>query len=131
MPYETIAGTYVVAPLFLRHFADALDGDKMSQAEEDRLNATHQENVARLKALCAGVDARLGDLTALRPAAPEVESLGVAIGDATMSPAMKACVGFHAEALGHWKTAYRLYFGAAIASLYERDWIAERLARRP
>jgi hypothetical protein len=104
--------------------ASAVEGG-MSEAEEDRLNAENQSNVARLRASCAGIDARLGDLNALRPAAAEVERLGTQIGDDILSSASKACVGFHAEAAGHTRRAYALYFGAAINSLYERDWIAE------
>lgn len=105
--------------------AEALNGEGMSKAEENRLNAEAREAVARLKALCAGIDTRLGDLAALRPAAAEAERLGTAVGDATMSAANRACVGFHAEAAGHHRRAYALYFSAAIDSLYERDWIAE------
>ena len=111
-----VLGTLAAASVF---------DDGMSQAEEDRLNARNQDNVARLRALCAGLDTRLANLPALRPNAAEVEALGLAIGEDIMSASSKACVAFHAESLGHWQTAYRLYFGAAIASLYERGWIAE------
>lgn len=105
--------------------AEAVNGEGMSKAEEDRLNAEAQAALARLKALCAGIDIRLADLAALRPAAAEAERLGTAIGDAVMSPASRACVGFHAEAAGHDRRAYALYFSAAIDSLYERGWVAE------
>ncbi len=102
----------------------AVSGEGMSRAEENRLNAEHRDNVKRIRALCTGIDARLGDLASLRPAAAEVMRLGTSIGDDVMSPDTQACVAFHAEAAGDLRRAYRLYFKTAIASLYEREWVA-------
>ena len=105
--------------------AEAVNGEGMSRAEENRLNAENRSNVARLRTLCAGIDTRLSDLPALTPNAPEVARLASAIGEPTLSPDSKACAGFHAESAGAFSDAYRLYFGAAVESLSERSWIAE------
>lgn len=106
--------------------AEAVSGeDSISRAEENRLNAENQTNVARFRTLCAGIDARLADIAALRPHAPEIARLTSAIGEQILSADGKACAGFHAESTGAFRAAYRLYFGAAVESMSERSWIAE------
>ncbi len=105
--------------------AEAVSGDGMSRAEENRLNAENQSNVARFRTLCTGIDTRLSDLPALKPNAPEVMRLTSGIGENILSADGKACAGFHAESLGRFEDAYRLYFGAAVESMSERSWIAE------
>lgn len=105
--------------------AEAVNGEGMSRAEENRLNAENQTNVTRFRTLCAGIDTRLSDLPALKPYAPEVMRLTSSIGENILSPEGKACAGFHAESLGRFDDAYRLYFGAAVNSMSERSWIAE------
>ena len=105
--------------------AQVVTGDGMDSAEEERLNGEHQEKVARLRALCAAIETEYRDSALLRSRAEEAEYLGLAVGHDIMEPRHRACVAFHAEAAGHFETAYRLYFSAAIDSLFEREWIAE------
>ncbi|MFT3809811.1 MAG: hypothetical protein QM698_07815 [Micropepsaceae bacterium] len=106
--------------------AEAVSGeDRISRAEENRLNAENQTNVARFRTLCAGIDTRLSDLPVLKANAPEVARLTRAIGEQILAADGKACAGFHAESMGAFPDAYRLYFGAAVESMSERSWIAE------
>lgn len=105
--------------------AQAVTGDGMNPAEEERLNREHQGKVTRLKALCANLESEYRDAALLKSRAEEAEYLGLAVGHDIMAPRHRACVAFHAEAAGHYDVAYRLFFSAAVDSLYEREWIAE------
>lgn len=105
--------------------AEAASHDGIGEAEQRRLNAQAQENVARLRMLCAGLETDYRDTASLRSRAAEVEQLSLAVGHDVMEPRSKACVAFHAEAVGHFDAAYRLFFGAAIEALWERRGIAE------
>ncbi len=112
-----VLGTLVVA--------DAVDGGEPTGAQQRQWNADAQNAVARLTALCAGIETGYRDTAALKARAAEAEYLGLAVGHTVMNTRHKACVAFHAEAAGHYDTAYRLFFGAAIDSAYDRRWARE------
>ena len=105
--------------------ADAVSGEGPSEADQRKWNADAQKAVADLTALCAGIETGYRDKTALKANAARAEALGLAVGHDIMDPRKKACVAFHAEAAGHFDTAYRLFFGAAIDSAFDRKWAAE------
>lgn len=105
--------------------ADAVNNEGPSQAEQDQWNRDAQAALAALRARCDGIEAWYRDTARLKAHAAEVQRLGLAVGHDIMEQRLKACVAFHAEAAGDYETAYKLYFVAAVDSLYERGWIAE------
>lgn len=112
-----VLGTLVVA--------DAVSGEGPSEADQRQWNADAQKAVADLKALCTGIETGYRDTATLKANAARAEALGLAVGHNIMDARMKACVAFHAESAGHFEPAYRLFFGAAIDSAYDRKWATE------
>lgn len=114
------------AVILLGAAAVADDGNGLTAAEERALDARQAQSVATLERVCATIEARMRDRAALKPDAASVLEAAGALGPDTMGQRFMACTGFHAEAVGDFALAWRMYFYAAMNSLWQREGEAER-----
>lgn len=106
--------------------AVAGDGNGLTSAEERALDERQAQSVATLERVCATIELRMRDMSALKPDAASVIDAAGALGPDTMRQRFMACTGFHAEAVGDFAFAWRMYFYAAMNSLWQREGEAER-----
>ncbi|HRK70391.1 MAG TPA: hypothetical protein PLA85_02305 [Micropepsaceae bacterium] len=102
------------------------DGNGLSASEERALNERQAQSAATMERICATIETRMRDMAALKPDAAAVLDAAGALGPDTMRQRFMACTGFHAEAAGDFTFAWRMYFYAAMNSLWQREGEAER-----
>lgn len=106
--------------------AVAGDGNGLTAAEERALNDRQAQSAATMKRICGTIEMRMRNMAALKPDAASVLDAAGALGPDTLQQRFMACTGFHAEAVGDFALAWRMYFYAAMNSLWQREGEAER-----
>ncbi len=114
------------AAIILGAAAIAGDGNGLTAAEEREMNERQRDYAATMNRICGTLESRLGNMASLAADAPAVLAAAKGMGADTLEKRNMACAGFHAEATGDFEFAWRMYFYAAMNSLFQREGEAER-----